>query len=130
MQPGTMHIYRLGGERGKTYRIDFTTYDSNPSCRVREIHLNSSHVNDINHWKEYIQDNFIKLENGYYEIHNFGKFQRYLDRAMEKPTLHERWVNLPGLAKFLLIGMFLILVTSAYQAITTPQSTQQNTEQR
>lgn len=130
MQPGTMHIYRLGGEASKIYRLDFTTYNSNPTCRVREVHVKSSLVNDINHWKEYAEDDFEKLDNGYYEISNFGKFKRYLNSAEEKPTLRERFNKLPGLAKFLSIGVILILLGSAYQQITTPQSVQQNTEQR
>lgn len=130
MQPGTMHIYRLGGERSKTYRLDFTSYNSNPTCRVREVHLDSRLVNDINHWKEYAEENFDKLENGYYEVNNFGKFQRHINNAIERPTLREHWNKLPGLAKFLLIGVILILLGSAYQQVTTPQAAQQSTEQK
>ncbi len=123
-----MHIYRLGGEISKIYRLEFTPYNSNPSCRVREIHIESRLVNNINHWKEYVEYNFDKLENGYYNINNFGKFQRCINSAIEKPTLREHWNKLPRLAKFLLSGVLLILMSSTYQQITTPQSAQQNTE--
>lgn len=130
MQPGIINIYRLGGEINKTYRLEFASYNLNPVCRVRETCIQSLEINDINHWKEYAEDNFVKLDNGYYEIRNFGKFQRYLDKAKEQPTLKERFNSLPGLAKFLLIGVLLILLGSLYQQVTNPQSAQQNTEQR
>lgn len=122
-----MTIYKLTGTRNDIFRISFTYGRGWISPAYREKCVGSWDVDDVGYWQEYIRENFETTGNGYYHIPSFHKFMNTIKRGTVEPSLFERFHDLPGLIKFLLIGTIIITGITTYQSL---ESKQQATEQR